>query len=165
MAPYGQSKYAAEGYCGLFERLHGLSTVSLRYSNVYGPRQDPLGEAGVIAIFCGKLAEGGTATIYGDGTQTRDYIYVADVVRANLAAAASNATGSFNIGTSVETSVLDLVAALGSANGRVLSVEHAPPRLGEVQRSVLDTTHAGEVLGWQAKVDLTEGLRRTLESL
>src|SRR2546421_210691 len=97
-APYGQSKFAAEGYCELFNRLHGLSTVSLRYGNVYGPRQDPLGEAGVIAIFCGLLLEGGNPTVYGDGLQTRDYIYVGDVVDANLKAAGSEAGGPFNIG-------------------------------------------------------------------
>ena len=87
MAGYGQSKYAAEGYCGLYHRLYGMATVSLRYGNVFGPRQDPKGEAGVIAIFCGKLLDGGAPTIFGDGSQTRDYVYVADVVAANLAAA------------------------------------------------------------------------------
>src|SRR5215210_5449535 len=104
-APYGQSKFGAEGYCDLFKRLHGLSTVSLRYGNVFGPRQDPLGEAGVVAIFCGKLLEGGKATVFGDGLQTRDYVYVGDVVAANLAAAASDATGAFNIGNARQKSV------------------------------------------------------------
>ena len=93
MAPYGQSKHAAEGYLGLYGRLHGLSTVSLRYANVYGPRQDPHGEGGVVAIFCGKLAEGGTPVAFGDGLQTRDYVYVGDVAAANLAAAASDWDG------------------------------------------------------------------------
>jgi UDP-glucose 4-epimerase len=166
LAPYGQSKYAAEGYCHLYARLHGMSTICLRYGNVYGPRQDPLGEAGVIAIFCGKLLEGAQPTIFGDGTQTRDYIYVADVVDANLAAAASDATGSYNIGTGDETSVLDLVDALRPfANGRAFEPEHAPPRPGEVQRNSLDAGRAREVLGWQARTDLGEGLRRTFESL
>ena len=100
-APYGLSKFCAEHYCALFTRLHGLSTVSLRYGNVYGPRQDPLGEAGVIAIFCGKLLDGGTPTIFGDGEQTRDYVFVADVVEANLRAAESEATGPINIGRGV----------------------------------------------------------------
>src|SRR5215210_4194370 len=104
-APYGMSKFCAEGYCELFKRLHGLSTVSLRYGNVYGPRQDPLGEAGVIAIFCGKLVEGAKAKVFGDGLQTRDYVYVGDVVEANLAAAASDATGAFNIGNARQKSV------------------------------------------------------------
>ena len=103
-APYGLSKFCAEQYCELFTRLHGLSTVSLRYGNVYGPRQDPLGEAGVIAIFCGKLLEGGKATIFGDGEQTRDYVYVDDVVDANLRAAESDATGPINIGLGQEKS-------------------------------------------------------------
>src|SRR3954453_23047679 len=98
-APYGLSKFCAEQYCEIFKRLHGLSTVSLRYGNVYGPRQDPLGEAGVIAIFCGRLLEGGQPTVFGDGKQTRDYVYVDDVVAANLAAAESEANGPFNIGT------------------------------------------------------------------
>src|ERR671911_553970 len=111
-APYGLSKFCADNYCELFTRLHGLSTVSLRYGNVYGPRQDPLGEAGVIAIFCGKLMQGERPTVYGDGTQTRDYIHVDDVVAANLAAAESDLTGSFNVGTGRETSVLDLIEAL-----------------------------------------------------
>src|SRR5690349_24666968 len=112
MSPYGNSKFCAENYCALFRRLHGLSTVSLRYGNVYGPRQDPLGEAGVIAIFCGKLLEGGRPKIFGDGLQTRDYVFVGDVVRANLAAADSDATGAINIGTGVQSSVLDIVDAL-----------------------------------------------------
>src|SRR3954449_9282305 len=111
-APYGQSKFAAEGYLELYRRLHGLSTVCLRYGNVYGPRQDPLGEAGVIAIFCGKLLDGQRPTIFGDGTQTRDYIYVADVVDANLAAAASDATGSYNVGRGEETSGVGIVGGL-----------------------------------------------------
>src|SRR2546421_3419971 len=111
-APYGQSKYAAEGYCDLFSRLHGLSTVSLRYGNVYGPRQDPLGEAGVIAIFCGRLRDGSQPTVFGDGTQTRDYIYVQEVVRAALVASAHETSGPFNVGTGKESSVLDLVDVL-----------------------------------------------------
>jgi len=167
LAPYGQSKYAAEGYCALYERLHGLSTVSLRYGNVYGPRQDPLGEAGVIAIFCGKLLEGAPATIFGDGTQTRDYIYVGDVVAANLAAVDSAATGAFNVGHGVEVSVLDLVDALNSVagNGRLLAVEHAPERPGEVLRNCIDASRARAELGWAAQTELAAGLGTTLASL
>jgi UDP-glucose 4-epimerase len=166
LAPYGQSKHCAEGYCGLFHRLHGLSTVSVRYGNVFGPRQDPLGEAGVIAIFCGKLLEGGTPTVFGDGRQTRDYVYVGDVVSANLAAAASDATGSYNIGTGVETSVIDLIDALRRlGDGREFQAEHAPERAGEVQRNYLDITRARETLGWQPEIDLETGLRLTLESM
>jgi UDP-glucose 4-epimerase len=163
-APYGQSKFCAEGYCELFKRLHGLSTVSLRYGNVYGPRQDPLGEAGVIAIFCGKLIDGGTATVFGDGLQTRDYVYVGDVVEANLAAASSHADGAFNIGTGVEASVLDLIAALEPHASNGFEAEHAPERPGEVRNIYLDTTRARAELGWQAKVGLAEGIERTLAS-
>jgi UDP-glucose 4-epimerase len=163
-APYGQSKFCAEGYCALFKRLHGLSTVSLRYGNVFGPRQDPLGEAGVIAIFCGKLLAGERAIIFGDGLQTRDYVYVSDVVAANLAAVDSNSDGAFNIGTGKETSVLDIVEVL-AAHGDGFGADHAPERPGEVRQIYLDTSRAEGELGWQAKVDLKEGLERTLASL
>ncbi|HEX6460712.1 MAG TPA: SDR family NAD(P)-dependent oxidoreductase [Thermoleophilaceae bacterium] len=163
---YGQSKLAAEGYCGLFRRLHGLSTVSLRYGNVYGPRQDPLGEAGVIAIFCGKLNDGGKPTVFGDGLQTRDYIYVGDVVSANLAAAGSDAGGSFNIGLGVQSTVLDIIDVLRRLGGRDdFEAEHAPERPGEVMHIALDATRAREELGWEPKVQLEEGLERTLASI
>jgi UDP-glucose 4-epimerase len=164
-APYGQSKFAAEGYCELFRRLHGLSTVSLRYGNVYGPRQDPLGEAGVIAIFCGKLMDGGHPTVFGDGLQTRDYVYVGDVVSANLLAAESDAGGAFNIGLGVQTTVLDLVEALGRHREEGWAPEHAPERPGEVRHIALDASRAREELGWEPKVSLDEGLARTLASL
>jgi len=164
-APYGQSKFAAEGYLELFRRMHGLSTVALRFGNVYGPRQDPLGEAGVIAIFCGKLLEGGTPTVFGDGLQTRDYVFVEDVVAANLAAASSEATGAINIGLGVQTSVLDIVASLNRLADSPFEAEHAPPRLGEVQHIALDASRAREDLGWEARVQLDEGLERTLTSL
>ncbi len=167
LAPYGQSKYAAEGYCGLYSRLHGLSTVSLRYGNVYGPRQDPLGEAGVIAIFCGKLRDGERPTVYGDGTQTRDYVHVDDIVAANLAAAGGGERGAFNIGRGTETSVLELVQVLGelSGAGDSFAPEFAPARPGEAQRSSLDSSRARERLGWNATVGLEDGLRRTLASV
>jgi UDP-glucose 4-epimerase len=164
-APYGQSKWCAEGYLELYRRLHGLSTISLRYGNVYGPRQDPLGEAGVIAIFCGRLLEGQKPVVFGDGKQTRDYVYVGDVVAANLAAAASAATGPFNVGTGRETSVLDLVEALGKIAGREFEPEFAPERPGEVQHIALDYTRAHEELGYEPKVDLHEGLELTLRSV
>ena len=118
LSGYGQSKYAAEGYLGLYERLHGLSGMALRLGNVYGPRQDPLGEAGVVAIFCGLLRNGGMPTVYGDGTQTRDYIYVGDVVAAALAAGATRLGGAVNIGTGREASVLDIVDVLAKLAGR-----------------------------------------------
>jgi UDP-glucose 4-epimerase len=165
-AAYGQSKLAAEGYLGLYERLYGLSSVTLRYGNVYGPRQDPLGEAGVIAIFCGKLDAGEPPTIYGDGLQTRDFAYVGDVVAANLAAVDAPVSGPVNIGTGVETSVLELVKILGELGG----VEHfepqfAPARLGELARSCLDIGRARETLGWEPTVSIREGLRLTLEAV
>jgi len=164
-APYGQSKFAAEGYCELFRRLHGLSTVSLRYGNVYGPRQDPLGEAGVIAIFCGKLRAGERPTVFGDGLQTRDYVYVDDVVDANLAAAESHVVGPFNIGRGVETTVLDLVAALAPRAEASFEPEHQPERPGEVRRIALDSSRARAELGWEGSVDLESGIERTLASL
>jgi UDP-glucose 4-epimerase len=166
MAPYGQSKHAAEGYCGLYHRLHGLSTVSLRYANIYGPRQDPHGEGGVIAIFCGKLVEGGRPVAFGDGLQTRDYTYVDDIVAANLAAAASDFHGACNIGTGVETTVVDLAAALRDLDGsHPFELEHAPERPGEIHRSAVDPSLARDALGWEARVQLADGLRRTLASL
>jgi len=163
---YGQSKYAAEGYLALYERLYGLSGVSLRLGNVYGPRQDPLGEAGVIAIFCGRLRAGGRPTVYGDGRQTRDYIYVGDVVAAMLAAAESQASGAINVGTGVETDVLQLVARLGAlADAEGFEPELAPPRAGEVQRISIDPARAERELGWRAETGLDEGLRLTLGAL
>jgi UDP-glucose 4-epimerase len=166
LSAYGQSKFAAEGYLALYERLYGLSGVSLRLGNVYGPRQDPLGEAGVIAIFCGLLREGGRPTIFGDGTQTRDYIYVGDVVSAALAAADSGVTGPLNVGTGRETSVLELVDSLRELGGRPdFEPEFAPPRTGEVQRVSVDPSRAESELGWHAEVDLDHGLRRTLDSI
>jgi UDP-glucose 4-epimerase len=164
-APYGQSKFAAEGYLELYRRLHGLSTVSLRYGNVYGPRQDPLGEAGVIGIFCGKLIAGEKPTVFGDGLQTRDYVYVGDVVAANLAAAESDASGAFNIGTARETSVLDLVEGLAQISGSDFQAELAPERPGEVRHIAIDYGRARAQFGWEPKVDLHEGLERTLASV
>ncbi len=166
MSAYGQSKFAAEGYLALYERLYGLSTVALRLGNVYGPRQDPLGEAGVIAIFCGLLSSGGRPTVYGDGTQTRDYIYVGDVVAAALAAAQSDASGAFNIGTGRETSVLELAEALGRLGGADgFEPELAPPRAGEVQRISVDASRAEGELGWIPATSLDEGLRLTLDAV
>ncbi len=166
MAAYGQSKFCAERYCGWAQRLHGLSTVTVRLGNVYGPRQDPLGEAGVIAIYCGLLAGGGSPTIYGTGEQTRDYVYVGDVVAAQLAAAgAGEVHGEVNVGTGRETSVLQIVSALCEASGtapRDFEPIFAPGRAGEIDRSCLDVTLAREVLGWSAGVTIEDGLRSTL---
>jgi UDP-glucose 4-epimerase len=166
-APYGLSKFCAEQYCEFQRRFHEVPAVSLRYGNVYGPRQDPLGEAGVIAIFCGKLLSGERPTIFGDGTQTRDYVYVSDVVAANLAALEHpEATGAYNVGTEREASVLDLVEVLRRISSQDdFEADFAPARKGEVQHIALDTTRAREELGWQAQVGLDEGLERTLASL
>ena len=164
-APYGLSKFCAENYCEIFRRMYDMSTVSLRYGNVYGPRQDPLGEAGVIAIFCGKVVDGGQPTVFGDGLQTRDYVYVGDVVSANLAAADSDATGPFNIGTGVESTVLDIVDALAPLADGPFKAQHEEERLGEVRHIALDTSRAREELGWESRVGLVDGLRTTLESL
>jgi UDP-glucose 4-epimerase len=157
MAPYGTGKYAAEGYMALYERLHGLSTLSLRLANVYGPRQDPLGEAGVVALFCAAAREGRPVTVYGDGLQTRDFVYVGDVAAAFAAALSSDAGGALNVGSGAETSVLDLAALLGVETGL------APPRLGEVRRSCLDPARVGEALSWRARTSLRDGLARTLD--
>jgi UDP-glucose 4-epimerase len=163
-APYGQSKYAAEGYLALYSRLYGLSTVALRLGNVYGSRQDPLGEAGVVAIFCGALLDGGTPRVFGDGHQTRDYVYVGDVVEAFLAGAESDAQGTYNIGTGVETSVLELGRQLAGVCNREFDPEMVPPRPGEVQRIAIDSARAVDDLGWRPRTSLLEGLRRTTDS-
>jgi UDP-glucose 4-epimerase len=163
-APYGQSKLAAEGYAELYRRLHGLPATELRLGNVYGPRQDPLGEAGVVAIFCGALIGGRTPRVFGDGHQTRDYIYVGDVVDAFLAAAASEADGTYNVGTGVETSVLELGELIGGVCERPFDPELAPARPGEVQRIAIDSGRAEADLGWSARTALVDGLRATAAS-
>jgi UDP-glucose 4-epimerase len=167
LAPYGMGKYAAEGYCELYTRLHGLSTVSLRYGNVYGPRQDVHGEAGVVAIFCGHTVDGTRPTVFGDGRQTRDWVDVSDVVRANLLAAESDLIGPVNIGQGRETSVLELLDALRDVGDRgpLPAAEFAPERPGEVRRSCLDAKRARDELRWEAQVELREGLRRILAGL
>jgi UDP-glucose 4-epimerase len=165
LAPYGLSKFCGEGYVELYRRLHRLAGVSLRLGNVYGPRQDPLGEAGVIAIFCGRLRDGGRPTVFGDGRQSRDYIYVGDVVEGVLAAADSDASGAYNLGTGRETTVLELVellSRLGASNG--FEPEFAPARPGEVQRIVLDSARAAADLGWRAATQLEPGLELTLSA-
>lgn len=156
MAQYGTSKFSAEAYLGLYHRLYGLSTMALRFGNVYGPRQDPHGESGVIAIYCGRALEGRSATVFGDGRQTRDYVYVGDVVRAFQLAAGSDAVGSLNVGTAQETTVLELAQAIG------VEPDFQPARTGEIQRSCLDVSRAAEVLGFRAEVGLEQGLERTL---
>ncbi len=164
LAPYGQAKHAAEEYAELYARLHGLSTVSLRYGNVYGPRQDIHGEAGVVAIFCGCLLGGRRPTVFGDGRQTRDWVEVSDVVRANLLAAEASITGPVNVGRGRETSVLELLEALGEigGDGRLAEPEFLPSRVGEVMHSCLDSSRAQRELGWSAEVELRDGLARIL---
>ncbi|HSJ17237.1 MAG TPA: GDP-mannose 4,6-dehydratase [Solirubrobacterales bacterium] len=171
-SPYGQSKLAAEGYVSYFRRVHGLPAVALRLGNVYGPRQDPLGEAGVIAIFCGLLSRGDQPTVYGDGLQTRDFIHVDDVVAAMLAAdarladSASRIDDTYNVGTGVETSVLDLVERLARIGKRSdFTPRMAPERPGEVQRIALDSARAASELGWSSAIELDDGLERTLASV
>jgi UDP-glucose 4-epimerase len=162
LSPYGVAKYCAEQYISYFHRARGLETVVLRYSNVYGPRQDPLGEAGVVAIFTKKILSGERPVIYGDGRQTRDFVFVGDVVQANLLAM-NGPQGTFNIGTGVETSVNDLVHALEHVVGRRIEPEYRPARVGEVQRVALRADKAESGLGWKAAVSLEEGLEQTLE--
>jgi UDP-glucose 4-epimerase len=166
MAPYGTSKLCAENYLALSNRLYGTKHVALRYGNVYGPRQDPHGEAGVVAIFFGRLVGGQVPLIFGDGTQTRDYVHVADVVAANLAAASyDGAVEAFNVGTSRETSVVDLLERCQRVAGTSVTPEHRPARLGELDRSCLDCSLAQRELGWAAAMEMDEGLRGTLASL
>jgi len=164
LAPYGVSKLAGEEYLAAYNRLYETSNVSLRYGNVYGPRQDPHGEAGVVAIFLGALAKGQAPRIFGDGLQTRDYTYAGDVARASLAAA-GHAGGVFNVGTGLETSVVELYELCRTVSGSPLEAVEAPARLGELQRSVLDVSLAERELGWRAEVPLEEGLRLTWESI
>jgi UDP-glucose 4-epimerase len=166
MSPYGTSKHGAELYLGLFNRLYGTRHVVLRYGNVYGPRQDPHGEAGVVAIFFGKLTSGETPLIFGDGRQTRDYVYVGDVVAANMAALAYEGPHrAFNIGTQTETDVIDLLAESQRVAGTDVTPEHRPARLGELDRSCLDIALARRELGWQPAMPLGEGLAETLRAL
>ena len=160
ISPYGTSKLAGEEYLAMEARLHGATHVALRFGNVYGPRQDPHGEAGVVAIFLGRLAAGEPFTIFGDGTQTRDYVYVGDVVRATLAAAGQPG-GVFNVGTGRETSVLDLAEACRRASGVDLEPGFAEARLGELARSVLDPALAERTLGFRAETDLDAGIAAT----
>jgi UDP-glucose 4-epimerase len=170
-SPYGTAKLASEYYLATFAQLYGLETVALRYSNVYGPRQNPHGEAGVVAIFAHRVLAGQPLTVFGDGAQTRDMVFVQDVVDANLAASrvalrpVDGIDGrAFNIGTGVETSVNDLAATLVALEGRRLAIQHAAERPGELRRNALAVDKAAKALGWRASVPVEEGLRRTLQS-
>jgi UDP-glucose 4-epimerase len=161
--PYGVSKRAAEDYLDSFAGLRGLEPVSLRLGNVYGPRQDPNGEAGVVAIFCDRLLSVRPVTVFGDGRQTRDYVFVDDVVDAFVAAGESYgvAGAKLNIGTGTQTSVLELYEALRAVTGFGPEPTFVPPRPGELQAIALDCARAEQVLGWRPKLDLKAGLERT----
>ena len=167
-SPYGTAKLTSEYYLATFGLLYGIETVALRYSNVYGPRQDPHGEAGVVAIFSERLLRGESLTVFGDGEQTRDMVFVGDVAAANVLASrhpvaplASIDARAFNIGTGIETSVNRLAAQLAESAGRKADIRHAPARAGEILRSCLDVSKAGRELGWRPRVSLPEGLAST----
>ena len=160
---YGASKAASELHLGVYRAGHGTRVAALRYANVYGPRQDPRGEAGVVAIFCGRLLEGRPCTVNGDGGQTRDYVFVGDVARANLLAAERRHDGALNVGTGVETDVNALYAHVARAAGVTAPAERAPALPGEQRRSCLDPSAAAAALGWRPEVALAGGLARTLE--
>ncbi|MES2522318.1 MAG: NAD-dependent epimerase/dehydratase family protein [Gemmatimonadota bacterium] len=167
-APYGIAKLSVEYYLAYYGRVHGLTTVALRYGNVYGPRQDPHGEAGVVAIFCNRLLDERALTVFGNGEQTRDYVYAGDVAAANFAAATGSLppagrldARAFNIGTGIETSVNTVAGTLKQVSGSKSEIEYAPARAGELARSALNTAKAKDVLGWTPKTSLAEGLERT----
>jgi UDP-glucose 4-epimerase len=162
ISPYGVAKYCSENYLNYFKRLYGIERVILRYANVYGSRQDQLGEAGVVAIFAGKILKGEKPVVYGDGTQTRDYIYVEDVVEANVLAL-NGKEGTYNIGTGKETSVNELINVFSKVLGHEIKLEYAPPRIGEVHRISLDGDMAKKELSFVLKYSLEEGIRKTIE--
>jgi UDP-glucose 4-epimerase len=162
-SPYGASKLAAEVYLRTFHSLYGLSYAALRYANVYGPRQDPHGEAGVVAIFTQRLLRGEKARINGDGKQTRDFVYVGDVADANARALASEAVGAFNVGTSIETDINRIFALLQRLTGSDQPEEHAPSLPGEQRRSVVDPRKIEKVMGWKPRTSLEAGLSATVQ--
>jgi len=169
-SPYAISKLSAEYYLAYYGRVHGMDSVALRFGNVYGPRQDPHGEAGVVAIFCGRILDGRALTIFGDGEQTRDYVYVKDVAQATFIAATHPLPPSerldargFNIGTGVGTSVNEVARGLLHAAGSHVAMEYAAPRVGEQLRSVLAVDKARDVLGWTPSVSLRDGLAATMQ--
>ncbi|MEO5931603.1 MAG: NAD-dependent epimerase/dehydratase family protein [Candidatus Kapaibacterium sp.] len=166
ISPYGITKLAVEKYLHYYRHVHGIDSVVFRYTNIYGPRQNPHGEAGVIAIFCDRMFNGLAPVINGSGEQTRDYVYIDDVVRANLAAIdylERSGSGTFNIASGVETSVNELFRTLNSLLGDPFAEEHGPAKPGEQMRSVCDSGRAGKELGWRAMTGLRDGLERTLE--
>ena len=162
-SPYGVSKASGELYLGYYRAQYGLESVALRYANVYGPRQNPHGEAGVVAIFSERLLRGETCIVNGTGQQTRDFVYGPDVARGNLLAATSDVEGPINVGTGIETDVNRLYALLADAAGTDRPAKHAPAKPGEQMRSSVDPSRAAEMLGWRPTVALEEGLRRTVD--
>jgi UDP-glucose 4-epimerase len=163
LCPYGVSKRAGEHYLYFYSVEYGIPYLALRYANVYGPRQDPHGEAGVVAIFTQRLLSGVQPVINGDGQQTRDYVFVKDVAQANLAALRVTYTGPLNVGTAIETNVNQLFEHLRTLTGSSVPAVHGPAKPGEQRRSSLAWTRAAEVLGWRPEVSLADGLRQTVE--
>ena len=163
LSPYGLSKLCGEQYLSYFQRVSGLQAVSLRYANVYGPRQDPEGEAGVVAIFIQKMLNNEQAVINGNGRQTRDFVFVDDVVEANLAMMGQETQGTYNVGTGVETSINDLFRILVQHTGSTCKEMHGPAKKGEQARSVIDCTKLRQEVSWEPKADLSEGLKKTVE--
>jgi len=163
LSPYGISKLCGEHYLSYFQRVSGIPVVSLRYANVYGPRQDPDGEAGVIAIFIQKMLNNEQPIIHGNGRQTRDFVFVDDVAEANLAAMGQGAHGVYNVGTGAETSVNELFRMLAGLTASSVKELHGPAKAGEQIRSVVDPSRIKQELGWEVKVDLAEGLKQTVE--
>ena len=162
MSPYGISKLCGEHYLSYYHRISGIQVVSLRYANVYGPRQDPEGEAGVVSIFIQKMLNGEQPVINGNGRQTRDFVFVEDVAEASLAAMGQESQGVFNVGTGGETSVNELFRVLVELTGSTFKEVHGPAQKGEQMRSAIDPAKIKQVLGWEQKVDLREGLKRTV---
>lgn len=163
LSPYGLSKLCGEQYLSYYQRASGLQMVNLRYANVYGPRQDPHGEAGVVAIFIQKLLNNEQAIINGNGRQTRDFVYVEDVVEANLAVMGQETQGTYNVGTGQETSVNDLFRILLEHTGSMCKEVHGPAKKGEQARSVIDSGKLRRELSWEPKTNLRDGLKRTVE--
>lgn len=163
LSPYGLSKLCGEHYLSYYQRISGLQVVSLRYANVYGPRQDPEGEAGVVAIFIQKLLNNEQAVINGNGRQTRDFVFVEDVVEANLAMMGQETEGTYNVGTGVETSINDLFRILIQHTGSTCKEVHGPAKKGEQTRSVIDSAKLRHELSWEPKTGLSEGLKKTVE--
>jgi UDP-glucose 4-epimerase len=163
LSPYGLSKLCGEQYLSYFQRVSGLQAVSLRYANVYGPRQDPEGEAGVVAIFIQKMLNNEQAVINGNGRQTRDFVFVDDVVEANLAMMGQETQGTYNVGTGAETSINDLFRILVQHTGSTCKEMHGPAKKGEQARSVIDCTKLRQEVSWEPKADLSEGLKKTVE--